>query len=303
MIASHQSEGFTSLAAPDYLLIPNDVESARTLLDGLGGLTTAGHWGTAAIVWAYTEPGTGGPRTASKVTQLSLREFADLKIRGLSSLNSVRKYRERWQRAIDDGIAESAEPGQSVALPTEPFKAETGAHVANNSGENEWYTPAEYVEAARETMGGIDLDPASNADANAVVQADQYFTVDDDGLSQEWRGRVWLNPPYAQPLIGQFADKLAESVELGAVSEAVILANNATETAWFQRIAEVASAICFPRGRVRFWHPDREPATPLQGQALFYCGNCIDEFREAFGRFGFILAADLAPLVVIEGAA
>jgi ParB family chromosome partitioning protein len=91
--------------------------------------------------------------------------------------------------------------------------------------------------------------------------------------------------------MGEFAEKLAASVESKAISQACVLVNNATETKWFQRIAGVSSAICFPHGRVQFWHPDRESATPLQGQAFLYCGKRVKAFRESFKAFGFTVEA------------
>lgn len=161
-------------------------------------------------------------------------------------------------------------------------------HVSQNSGDSEWFSPESLVEPARKVLGQIDLDPASTPAANQVIKATEFFTAAQDGLKREWAGRVWLNPPYARPLVDHFADKLVAEFTRRSVPAAVTLVNNATETEWFQAIATVASAICFPKARIRFWHPSKSEATPLQGQALLYLGPHVRKFEHQFRTFGIV---------------
>ena len=156
------------------------------------------------------------------------------------------------------------------------------SHVSNNTGDNEWYTPKEYIDLARQAMGSIDLDPASNDHAQQIVQANTYYTQDDDGLAQEWAGNVWLNPPYEKSLVSQFTDKLIASPRVGHYT---VLVNNATDTAWFQRLANNATAICLVAGRVQFYHGSDKGSSPLQGQVVLYRGD-VNKFLRYFDGAG-----------------
>ncbi|KKM45460.1 hypothetical protein LCGC14_1560810 [marine sediment metagenome] len=163
------------------------------------------------------------------------------------------------------------------------------AHVGQNTGESEWYTPAEYIASAARVMGGIDLDPASHPAAQETIRADRFFTLTDDGLSQAWEGRIWLNPPYAQPTIWHFVEKLVAELSSGNATEAILLTHNYTDTTWFHHAESIAAAICFTRGRIRFIDADGEDGgAPTQGQAFFYYGETDAEFRSVFSDFGFI---------------
>ena len=162
-------------------------------------------------------------------------------------------------------------------------------HVLHNSGNNEWYTPQEYIDAARMVMGDIDLDPASSDEANALIGASRYYTIETDGLTKRWHGKLWLNPPYASELIGKFSDKIVSEYSRGNVQQAIVLVNNATETDWFQTMARATRTICFPQSRIKFWGPNGKTGAPLQGQALFYFGRNAKKFGKIFSRFGLVL--------------
>lgn len=203
--------------------------------------------------------------------------------------------REVWQQAVD----------------TAPNGKVTAAHVQNVVDEyrekaypltasnhavsldpdydgDEWYTPVEYIEAARTVLGEIDLDPASCEAANETVQAARFFSKEDDALTQAWHGRIWLNPPYSRPLINHFVAKLISEYETGNVTEAVILTNNSSDTGWFHDLLSRYPA-CFTRGRVQFWRPDADVFGARQGQTLFYLGDDFEAFRFAFSGFGQVV--------------
>jgi len=193
--------------------------------------------------------------------------------------------REVWDGNI--GLKEASEIARAPIedQPEAIEKAKAKPHVANNTGFYEWYTPAEYVDAARKVMGTIDLDPASCPEANKIVKAKRIYTKEDDGLVQPWTGNVWLNPPYATGLIEKFAAKVA--AERGSYSQLIAIVNNGTETRWFEALVERAVAICLTRGRVRFYTTgDVHLSSPLQGQAVVYVGSNVDRFVEVFSLLG-----------------
>jgi hypothetical protein len=168
------------------------------------------------------------------------------------------------------------------------------------SGDYEWYTPVEIVTLVQAVLGDIDVDPASCARAQETVQARTFYTLEDDGLRQPWHGTVFCNPPYQMPDVARFCGKLIEELDAGHTTEAVLLVNSVTETAWFQRIAPRAAALCFPNERIPFIHTTKDGMRPCQGQTLLYFGPQVQRFCEVFGDTGLLLQIVRTPVAQLE---
>lgn len=111
---------------------------------------------------------------------------------------------------------------------------------------DEWYTPQEIIDA----LGKFDLDPCAPV-VPLWPTATIMYNKNDNGLSKEWAGRVWLNPPYSRPLIEKFVSRLAEH------GNGIALLFNRCDSKMFQDVIfEKATAMKFLRNRIRFFRPD-----------------------------------------------
>jgi hypothetical protein len=153
-----------------------------------------------------------------------------------------------------------------------PRPKKTTSRAARHSKKSpEWYTPAEYVEAARLAMGGIDLDPASSRLANKIVKADAYFDEKSDGLSHPWHGRVFLNPPGG--IVGAFWEKLVAEYTSGRVTQAVWVGYSLEQLQVLQRFhrTPLDFPMCVPRRRIAFEFPGRpERRSPTHANYICY---------------------------------
>lgn len=118
------------------------------------------------------------------------------------------------------------------AKPTDAIRAHT-MRVMTSSDSPEWYSPPHIVEIATVFLGAIDLDPSWHP--ASPVKAAITYTKADDGLSREWHGKVYLNPPYGREIDG-WIEKLVAEHEAGNVTEAIALLPARTDTEWWRRL-------------------------------------------------------------------
>ena len=104
-----------------------------------------------------------------------------------------------------------------------------------------WSTPQDLYDDLNKEFR-FNLDPCSNG-INA--KCDKYYTENDDGLSQEWSGNVFMNPPYGRE-IGKWMKKACESKCL-----VVCLVPSRTDTKWWHDYA-MKGDIRFIKGRLKF---------------------------------------------------
>jgi ParB family chromosome partitioning protein len=163
------------------------------------------------------------------------------------------------------------------------------------TGDTEWYTPPYIIEAAAAVMGGIDLDPATSEaqQACAPVKAANYFTIKHSGLNRPWRGRVFLNPPYARSEIDRFVTKMVAAYQARELQQGILLTNSSTDTKWWQFAYSHCNALCFLRKRVRFLKVangtlTRGKSSPSHGHSIFYFGADVTRFAQVFSAMGLV---------------
>lgn len=107
-----------------------------------------------------------------------------------------------------------------------------------------WATPQDYFDAVNEEFG-------FETDVCAVpenAKCANFFTPEMDGLSQDWKGTCWMNPPYGRG-IASWVQKAYESSLSGATVVCLLPAR--TETRWFHDYC-MKGEIRFIRGRLKF---------------------------------------------------
>jgi hypothetical protein len=134
-------------------------------------------------------------------------------------------------------------------------------------------------------MGGIDLDPASRAVANQRVKASEFYTIDDDGLSAMWYGKVWLNHPFSRRGNHLWVQKLLTERLVGHVQQACCITYACTSEAWFRPLLEYPMCFLFPR--TNYLLPDGSVKRGVtKGSVVTYLGPNELAFRREFQHLG-----------------
>lgn len=197
------------------------------------------------------------------------------------------------------------------------------AVAQHQSNSNEHFTPPYIVEAVRNTMGAIDLDPASCGVANQkIIQATEFFS--NNGLEKKWKGKVFLNPPGGK-IKNQSSQKiwfnrLISEWGKGEVSQAVFIAFNLEIIRMLPNVLELPH--CIPSQRLRYWSADPHtgevkegqwsenkqkwtnspshptiifylpPETKSIGKSLSFPESSVESFRESFKSIGEVFFGD-----------
>ena len=226
------------------------------------------------------------PKTTSRLEGVSgeVPTLADL---GISFAESSRLQSEAqiasvtvqdyFERAKDDSIE------ITVAGLRRFVRNQHTMDVMGSSQGPEWYTPRHIIDLTLMLFGEIDLDPCSNSHIMPNVPAKVHYTKAEDGLSQPWFGKVYMNPPYGNE-ISQWTEQLVKAYKQEEIQEAIALLPGRIDTQWFQPLYEYL--ICNIRGRLQFVGSKNSAPFP---SVIVYLGTRERAFIDIFRELGPIM--------------
>jgi hypothetical protein len=153
-----------------------------------------------------------------------------------------------------------------------------------SSDSAEWYTTPDIIRCVVSVLGEIDLDPCSNSKDKPNIPAKEHYTKEEDGLSQSWHGRIYMNPPYGDE-VPHWIDKLNLEYLEGRVKQAIALLPARPDTVWFRSLRNYPR--CFMFGRVRFNDSPNSAPFPTM---LVNVGCDADKFNSTMSKIGDIYA-------------
>jgi hypothetical protein len=135
---------------------------------------------------------------------------------------------------------------------------------------DELYTPAWIFDL----LGlQFDLDVASSDSQEIIVPAANKFTINDDALSQEWKGRVWMNPPFSKP--APWVEKWL------AHSNGIALLPLSGNSRWWRALWESDASVAMIKPNTGFTNPAGKEQKIMYGISLWALG---EENKEAISR-------------------
>ena len=144
---------------------------------------------------------------------------------------------------------------------------------------DDWYTPRYIFDALGDCF---DLDVASPREGPRHVPAARYFYA--DALARDWRGFVWMNPPF-----GHQKTKRLWLRRFFDHGNGIALVPDRTSAPWFQEFAPRAGAMLFVAPKIKFERPDGSIGeSPGTGTVLLAAGaRAIAALRPA-KSLGFV---------------
>ncbi len=179
----------------------------------------------------------------------------------------------------------------------------------NENKKTDWCTaPDDQKYLAK--LGKLRLDVCTGA--HNWMKAEQFYTLESDGLVQSWECRrpddvqpplVWCNHPWSRDDTPEWVDRACDQgtrMRTNETGELVLLGPARPDTEWFRKLWGSADALHFWKGRMTFWDPDTgapalfysaktkkwsSPPVPVPTQ-LSYWGHRPQAFLEAFAPQG-----------------
>ena len=223
---------------------------------------------------------------AEEATQAKERERAEQRAK-----REAARAEKAERKASEKKDKVAARKEAAAVLDEDSSPKSPGASKYRGSGSNQYYTPAYIIEAVREVMGAIALDPASCEQAQQTVRAEAWYG--EDALGREWTAdTLWLNPPYSSrgdEAVVKWVSKLVSAYERGLVKQACLLLHACTDTQYGQVALSHCAGVCFHAGRIRFEGPSAGRSGAQIGQMICYYGEHRDRFAQVFAELGAVL--------------